>query len=188
MNEHKDENKNVELNNENDSTQASEEQIKKSEASLVQPMDFQTGVNYQAVEHVYAGFWMRFWAYLADLIVIGSITRILVNPIINLLDIDYTGYDIFSPTLIASAVVFYLYFILMTKWSGQTLGKMIFGLKVISLKEKTLSWSTILFREGIGRFINRKFMILYVIVGIHPKKQGLHDIFADTSVVFVKNR
>ena len=188
MNEHKDENENVELNNENDSILALEEQIEQSEASLVQPKDLQIEANRQAVEDVYVGFWIRFWAYLADLIVIGSITRILVNPIINLLNIDYTGYDIFSPTIVASAVVFYLYFILMTKWSGQTLGKMIFGLKVISLKEKTLSWSTVLFREGIGRFINKKFIILYAIVGIHPKKQGLHDIFADTSVVYLKNR
>ncbi len=33
----------------------------------------------------YAGFWMRFWAYLLDLIVVGSLDRLLVKPIFRFL-------------------------------------------------------------------------------------------------------
>ncbi len=71
----------------------------------------------------------------------------------------------------------------MTKYFQQTIGKMVFGLKVIPLNEKPLSWGTIIFREGIGRYISATITILYAIVAFTPKKQGLHDIFADTSVV-----
>ncbi|PKR84309.1 RDD family protein [Heyndrickxia camelliae] len=130
-----------------------------------------------------AGFWMRFWAYLVDLIVIGSIDRLLVKTIFRLLDISIDNTGMFSPFSVATAMVFYVYFVLMTKYTGQTIGKMIFGLKVISIKDSTRSWSTILFRELIGRYLSTTIWILYIIVAFTPNKQGLHDIFADTTVV-----
>ena len=62
----------------------------------------------------YAGFWMRFWAYLLDLIVVGSIERILINPLFRCLDIPLVEFNMFAPISIASAMIFYLYFVLMT--------------------------------------------------------------------------
>jgi uncharacterized RDD family membrane protein YckC len=133
----------------------------------------------------YAGFWMRFWAYLADIIIIASINRIIVHPIFKLMDLS-SGQGWFSPEAIFTAIVYYLYFTLMTKFLGQTLGKMIFGLKVVGLKEEKLSWGTVVFREFIGRFISKTIIVGYIIVGLMPKKQGLHDIFADTTVILDK--
>jgi uncharacterized RDD family membrane protein YckC len=132
----------------------------------------------------YAGFWTRFWAYLLDLIVIGSINRMIINPIFRALDIPLAEDGIFSPMAIATAVVFYLYFVLMTKFLGQTLGKMVFGLKVVELDGKALTWGTILFREWIGRFISATIFVLYVVVAFTKRKQGLHDLFADTTVIY----
>lgn len=88
----------------------------------------------------YAGFWMRFWAYLLDLIVVSSLERLLINPLFRMLDISLTEFNIFAPITIASAVIFYLYFVLMTKYFNQTLGKMVFGLKVIDIKNDQLTW------------------------------------------------
>ncbi|WP_445661479.1 RDD family protein [Bacillus sp. FSL K6-3431] len=131
----------------------------------------------------YAGFWMRFWAYLLDCVVIFSINGMLVKPVFRLLDISLSRVGIFSAYAIISGLVFYLYFILMTKYLGQTLGKMVFGLKVISLKTPGLSWGTVVFREGIGRFISVTLKFLYAIAAFTPKKQALHDMFADTAVI-----
>jgi uncharacterized RDD family membrane protein YckC len=131
----------------------------------------------------YAGFWMRFWAYLLDLIIIGSIDRILVKPIFRLLDIPLLENNLFAPISIATAITFYAYFILMTRFFQQTLGKMVFGLKVVGLDATRISWKTILFREWIGRFISSTIVIGYLITAFLPKKQGLHDLFSDTSVV-----
>jgi uncharacterized RDD family membrane protein YckC len=131
----------------------------------------------------YAGFWMRFWAYLLDLIVVGSIDRILVKPLFRLLDIPLLESNLFAPISIATAITFYAYFVLMTRYFQQTLGKMVFGLKVVGLVEERLSWKTILFREWIGRFISSTIVIGYIITAFLPKKQGLHDLFSDTSVV-----
>lgn len=132
------------------------------------------------LDHAYAGFWMRFWAYLIDLTVIGSLHRIIVHQVA-----EYFGWSdqFFSLQTVLSALVFYLYFVLLTKWFGQTLGKMVFGLKVVSLKGDKLDWVTVIFREWIGRYISVKIWILYLVVGFTPKKQGIHDLFADTTVI-----
>ncbi|WP_411333567.1 RDD family protein [Metabacillus indicus] len=131
----------------------------------------------------YAGFWLRFWAYLIDIIVIWSINRIVFHPLFTWLDIPVSKTFIFSPIAICSAAVFYAYFVLMTKFLGQTLGKMVLGLKVISVKQEELTWSTVLFREFIGRFISKFTWIGYAVAAFTPKKQGVHDLFADTAVV-----
>lgn len=139
------------------------------------------------MEYEYAGFWMRFWAYLLDLVVIASIERLIIKPIFRVADLTFDS-SMFSPFTIASVLIFYLYFILMTKYFHATIGKMVFGLRVISLKESRLSWPTIIFREGIGRYISVLIKLLYLLVAFTPKKQALHDIFADTSVIYERVR
>lgn len=134
----------------------------------------------------FAGFWMRFWAYLLDLIVVGSIFRLIAKPVFIFLDIESSG-GLFSPDAIVSAVIFYVYFVLMTKYFHQTLGKMVFGLSVIDIKDGRLSWMDVLIREWIGRFISSWLLVLYLIPAFHPKKQALHDIFADTAVIHTES-
>lgn len=134
----------------------------------------------------YAGFWMRFWAYLLDLVVVGSLVRILIKPVFRMLDISLSESSMFAPVSIVSALIFYLYFVLMTKYLNQTLGKMVFGLKVVDLKRNQMTWGTILFREWIGRFISSTIIIGYIIIAFLPKKQGLHDLFTDTTVIHVE--
>ena len=130
-----------------------------------------------------AGFWVRFWAYLIDLLIIASATSILVKPIFLLIGVDTAETVWYAPYAIISAVLFYAYFVLMTKFFGQTVGKMILGLRVVSLKEDHLSWGTLLFREWIGRFISVTILPLYWIVGFTKLKQGVHDFIADTTVI-----
>ncbi|MBV7507384.1 RDD family protein [Bacillus sp. sid0103] len=150
--------------------------------------EYQENSNDKTENHFvrYAGFWMRFWAYLLDLVVVGSIVRLLLKPVFRIIDIPLSGSSMFAPLSIASAVIFYLYFVLMTKYFNQTLGKMVFGLKVIDLKRDQLSWGSILFREWIGRYISATILVGYIIVAFLPKKQGLHDLFTDTTVIHIE--
>lgn len=133
-------------------------------------------------DRVYAGFWIRFCAYIVDILVIGAITNLILRPVFNTFDWPISE-ALFSPYNILSAVIFYLYFVLLTKRFGQSLGKMIFGLKIISLKNQELTWATVIFRELIGRYISATIVLLYLIVAFMPKKQGLHDYFAETTVI-----
>ncbi|MDF1617658.1 RDD family protein [Petrocella sp. FN5] len=122
---------------------------------------------------VYAGFWMRFFAYLLDLILIGSIHRIMLF---------FLKEGVVKTTL--SIIIFLTYFVLMTKLNqGQTLGKMVFGLRVICFKEDKLSWSTVLVREMFGRYLQKIIWPLYLLVVFTPYKQHVIDMLTDTSVV-----
>ena len=98
-----------------------------------------------------AGFWMRFWAYLIDIIVISSLSNLIIKPVFRLFDISMADTGIFSPYLIMDSILFFGYFVLTTKFLAQTLGKMIMGLKVVSLSGTPLDWKTVIFREWIGR-------------------------------------
>jgi len=137
----------------------------------------------------FAGFWMRFWAFLADLLIIFSMNGILLSP----LKLINEGMEIYMGawTLrgILAAIVFYLYFLIMTKKAGQTIGKMIFGLKVIRVDHQPLQWSDLIFREVITRFIYKTFFflnLLYLIVAFNQEKKGFHDMVANTRVVHVE--
>ena len=133
--------------------------------------------------HKPAGFWVRFWAYLIDLLVISSVTSIVIYPLFRLFGWDVQGTTWYAPIGIITGLIFYAYFIVMTKFFNQTVGKMIFGLRVVSLNNEDITLLTIVFREWIGRFFSATIWPLYWIVGFTPKKQGLHDFIADTMVV-----
>ena len=88
----------------------------------------------------------------------------------------------FKLTLL-SLMVYLLYFIILTKWTnGQTIGKMIFGIRVIELNEEKLSWKTVIVREGFGRYIQKTVMALYLLTIFTPYKQHFVDMLTDTSV------
>jgi uncharacterized RDD family membrane protein YckC len=133
----------------------------------------------------YAGFWMRFWAYLLDLLVIASINGIIAYPIFRFMDLPLEKNHVFTPLSIVTAATFYLYFILMTKIFKQTLGKMVFGLKVIDINDEPLTWSTVLFRELVGKFISKTILFIgFLVIAFSSKKQGIHDMVADTTVIY----
>lgn len=137
--------------------------------------------------YFYAGFWMRSFAFLFDLLCIAAIrtsTLGLVYRVAGLVDTGaYFGlYNLFSIAL------YLAYFTCLTRFNhGQTLGKMVFGLRVVSLKEKELTWTTILMRETVCRFILMGFpwIIGYLPAAFSKYKQHLGDYFCETSVVTI---
>lgn len=136
----------------------------------------------------YAGFWMRFWAYITDVVIVFSINGIILSPLLLFNKGEPMTISFWTVNGILASILFYVYFVLMTRFLGQTLGKIIFGLKVIRTDHEPLKWSDLLFREVIGRFIHKVFFfcsLLYLVVAFHPKKQGIHDLFGNTNVIHV---
>ncbi|GEN82208.1 hypothetical protein SLU01_05200 [Sporosarcina luteola] len=133
----------------------------------------------------FAGFWTRFWAYLIDLLMVSAVSGIIIKPIFRILDIKISNpsFLLFSPYKVTILIVFLAYFALMTKIFSQTVGKMILGIKVVQKNEGKLTWGTVLFREVIGRFISKLLTIPYLLVIFMPKKEAVHDLFADTYVI-----
>lgn len=132
-----------------------------------------------------AGFWTRFWAYSIDLIVIYAIGGLFIKPIFRGIGISISNpsFLFFTPYKITLLIVLLLYFTLMTRYFQQTIGKIVIGIKVVSKNKAPLSWGTLVFREVIGRFISKTLVLPYLLVVFMPKKEALHDIFADTYVV-----
>lgn len=134
--------------------------------------------------HKAAGFWIRFWAYIADILILSSIGMLLIKPIFRLFSLEIDNPIWYAPFTLMTATIFYAYFVLMTKFCSQTVGKMIFGIRVVSKEGGKLKWSTVLFREWIGRLISViPLNIPYIVVAFTPKKQAVHDFIADTLVI-----
>lgn len=133
-----------------------------------------------------AGFWMRLWAFAIDSLIVSSVIGIIINPIFHLFDWNLSDSNWYAPITIISGIIYYIYFVVMTKVWQQTIGKMIFGLKVKSDNENKLTWSTAIFREVVGRFISNTIPILYILVAFMPNNKSVQDSIADTVVVHEK--
>ncbi|WP_166462464.1 RDD family protein [Psychrobacillus vulpis] len=135
-------------------------------------------------EHKSAGFWIRFWAYMIDIIILSSIGMILIKPIFRVFSLQINDPTWYAPFTLITSFIFYAYFVLMTKFLNQTVGKMIFGIRVISMDGGKLKWSTVLFREWIGRLISViPLNIPYIAVAFTPRNKAIHDFIADTLVI-----
>lgn len=129
-----------------------------------------------------AGFWVRFFAFIVDAIIASALGSILVDGPLNLfaLDVNETVYRLLLK------LVFLLYFTIASLiTNGQSLGKIIFGLRVVRMDGEKLDFFTTIIREFFGRFIHEfSFLrLLYVITAFTEYHQNLSDIFADTTVV-----
>ena len=128
---------------------------------------------------VSAGFWIRTVAFTMDAAVAAAFASIFASPI--------TAFFLTEGSLAAKAIsgfFFYLYFVLSTYLTnGQTLGKMIAGIRVIHPDEERLSLTTVVIREGFCRLIQTTFLLLYVITAFSERKQNLGDFLSDTFVV-----
>lgn len=134
--------------------------------------------------YFFAGFWIRGFAYIVDLMCIGFVSSIVLDRLLGAIGLAAGGNR--TPYGLLTLGMYLAYFILMTKFTnGQTIGKMIFGIQVVCFKEETLSWGTVLVREGACRFILKSgfFMLGYLPAAFTANKQHLGDLFSDTSVV-----
>jgi uncharacterized RDD family membrane protein YckC len=142
----------------------------------------------------YAGFWIRFVAYLIDGLVlyIPSIGISFVFMFFGLASetaIGGTGGEIANGfiQLVSYGIRFVLgllYFSLMESSKNQgTLGKMALGLKVVDYNGNRIS-----FGKALGRYLSKLvseliLLIGYFMIGFTEKKQGLHDMMVNTYVV-----
>ena len=126
----------------------------------------------------YAGFFIRLVAFAIDMVVVYALKRI-VTSFVNTAIAFNLQVDVLIYWILTLA-----YFTLTTYFNkGQTLGKMITNIRVVSIDGSDLDFLQIVSRETFGRYVQNKFMFLYLIVGFAPMKQSLMDILSDTVVV-----
>jgi uncharacterized RDD family membrane protein YckC len=161
----------------------------------------QPAVYAPAAPSPYAGFWIRFVAFILDRIVVGIVAApfyvVLVLP--NLLrmireaessrgepspEMIFSILGGVSVFLIVFFVGYWLYEALLTasSWQG-TIGKRVLRLKVTDEAGNRIS-----FARSTGRFFAKilSYMILwigFIMIAFTDKKRGLHDMLAGTLVM-----
>lgn len=77
------------------------------------------------------------------------------------------------------------YFVLQTYYSGATLGKKMFQIRVVSTEERKMTLFEVIYRETIGRFLSGVVMNLgYLLILVDKEHRSIHDILSDTHVVY----
>ncbi|HTI30242.1 MAG TPA: RDD family protein [Methylomirabilota bacterium] len=128
----------------------------------------------------YAGFWVRFLAFLIDGILLGLVTAPFAPQFTGTgtyLQINAGGNAI-------GTIVGLVYFAGMWAWRGQTIGMMPFNMKVVGVADgKNID----IFR-GLLRYVGFIIAAIPLLIGLiwaafDSRKQGWHDKIAGTVVI-----
>lgn len=145
----------------------------------------------------YAGFWLRFVAWIIDRIILQVVSWIVLLPFLASLGIEgfFRGRPprpeemfplfghIFRFVLIFLAISWLYYALLENSTWQATLGKKALGLEVTDLAGRRVS-----FGRATGRYFGKIIsgLILwigYIMAGFTERKQALHDILAGCLVI-----
>ena len=152
----------------------------------------------------YAGFWVRFFAFLIDTLILVGIVW-LYNGIWGLASgTGFWGEEIADPLLpgavagssssfwaLSSVILFLIvvaYFICFWGWRGQTPGKMVFRISIVRFDGARIGW-----RGAVIRFLGYIISILLFLTGFFwvafdMRRQGFHDKIADTFVITIPRK
>jgi len=175
--------KNEESTREQEYAKETEERVRvdKKEKDLSLPTTIEDYMTLS--KNFYAGFWTRFVAYLIDMIVIYAISSLLNTFSFGLLN-KQLDFPILGEESLSYVIVMFTYFISMTYFFSQTLGKMIMKIKIETNKGDKLGLMDVVYREVVGRLLTIFLVYIpYLAVAFTNKKKGLHDFIADTVVV-----
>ena len=172
---------NVEPDKDSEEARETQEKVEKVEKDLSLPTTIEDYMTLS--KNFYAGFWTRVVAFLIDLIVVYATASLLNTLSFGLLN-KQIDFPILGEESLSYVIVVFTYFIAMTYFFSQTLGKMIMKIKVETNKGDKLSFTDVIYRELVGRLLTIFLANLpYLAIAFTNKKKGLHDFVADTVVV-----
>lgn len=152
----------------------------------------------------YAGFWLRFVAYIIDIIIVYVVQSFIFIPVFGLMGISFASnagdmqnmsdaeamgmigsmMAVMGTTILLATAISILYWTLMESSKYQaTVGKIALGLKVTDVDGKNLDFVKALVRNLCKIISSMILYIGYMMAGFTDKKQGLHDMIAGTLVV-----
>jgi uncharacterized RDD family membrane protein YckC len=136
----------------------------------------------------YAGFWVRFLAFLIDAIALGLLTSALIPFWGPQIEVTGTGANAtFHINAAANAVgtlVGLAYFIGFWSWRGQTVGMMPFNMQVVGVADGKKIDPV----RGLLRYVGFIIAAIPIFIGLiwaafDSRKQGWHDKIASTVVI-----
>lgn len=140
---------------------------------------------------VYAGFWVRFGAWIVDVVIVAMlllICRFTMAGLFSLISASpFSGNVLFEHTW--KDIILYLsgtvYYVLCIWIAGTTAGKRMFRIRVVSVSEEGMTFTDALYRETVGKYLSGILLCLgFIIAGFDREKRTLHDILCDTRVIY----
>ena len=120
--------------------------------------------------------WIRYAACCLDLAAIGGGVTLLV--------VVARWLNTYLPRELCFLLVAVTYFVGLTAYGGQTLGKRACGLRVVANHHGSLPISRAALRETLGKLLSGiPFLLGFLWVGLSKSKRGWHDHVAGTQVI-----
>jgi uncharacterized RDD family membrane protein YckC len=126
----------------------------------------------------HAGFWIRAGAEIIDMIIL-SVLEFTIGLILGIARADNFSSPAYSYLLVS------LYYTILIKMYGQTIGKKVLGIKVIRQDGKRITFWGAFCREIIWKYVGIFILgIGFLMVAIRKDKRALHDLAMKTIVVY----
>jgi uncharacterized RDD family membrane protein YckC len=131
---------------------------------------------------VFAGFWIRALAHLIDFFIWNLLELAVEYGITWPLNLNTVWQQVIS--IIATLVIPYLYYVEWPCRNGTTVGKSLFGIRVVD----SATGSPMTRKQAVGRLY--AYLVSYLFLGcgflmvaFHPQKRGLHEWISGTHSV-----
>ena len=143
----------------------------------------------------------RVVATILDNLIITGCVCIILSPVIidfiyalvNKDPISYMMlYSLIRGGILYALFILFYYMVVPIFIKGQTIGKWIFKIKVVTDDNKDVDYKILFFREAICRILVRTLsmgissMVSFIIMLIRDDKKNLADVFAKTKVIDIK--
>jgi uncharacterized RDD family membrane protein YckC len=132
----------------------------------------------------YAGFWVRFLAFILDGIVLAVVTGALAPVWGPQIDFSGNAFRVNAGANAFGTLIGLAYFIGFWSWRGQTVGMIPFNMRVVGVADG----EKIDVVRGLLRYVGFiisaiPFFLGLIWAGFDPRKQGWHDKMAGTVVI-----
>lgn len=129
-----------------------------------------------------AGFWVRVVASFIDNVILFIPLFFIYQSLGFSLEENNPQDPIINILIVLGFILMWVY------WGGKTPGKALLKIKIISIKPET---EQINFFQGLVRYFGYListilFFVGFLMVALRKDKRGLHDLMADTCVVYEK--
>jgi len=147
-------------------------------------------VDFEA-ERLKAPFLLRCGAFLIDyiLLIFVPISSLLIGRLMNIESSKLLNSEISNTGWLIMILLALTNFVIFPMFSGQSIGKMLTGLRVVRTDGNAASFSQLLMRHSIGYLLTIATVGLGFLISIlNQKGRALHDFVAGTVVVYGTRR
>ncbi len=142
-------------------------------------------------ERLKAPFLLRCGAILVDyiLLIFIPVGSLLIGRLMNVESSKLLNSEISNTGWLIMLLLALTNFVIFPMFSGQSIGKMLTGLRVVKTDGNAASFSRLLVRHSIGYLLTIATVGLGFLFSIlNPKGRALHDFLAGTVVVYGRSR